>query len=130
MAKKEVSLDYFVAKQLEENNIAFDAQGSNVKEINEALKTASKRGTGRVGFPEFVAVVEDFVVVIEDKASLERHILTTDEQILDTGVKAVSDYAVNGAFFYAKHIAQHTNFKKVFALGISGDERHHRITPL
>lgn len=130
MAKKEVTLDYFVAKQLEENNIVFDAQGSTVKEINEALKTASKRGTGRVGFPEFVAVVGDFVVVIEDKANLERHILLTDEQILDTSVKAISDYAVNGAFFYAKHIAQHTNFKKVFALGISGDEKHHRITPL
>ena len=45
-----------------------------IKEINEALKTASKRGTGKVGFPEYVGVVKDFIIVIEDKASLENHI--------------------------------------------------------
>ena len=42
----------------------------------------------------------------------------------------VTDYAVNGAYFYAKHIAQNTAFKKVFAVGVSGDAKHHIITPL
>ena len=47
MAKKEVKTDLWVAEQLKACQIKFDAQGSEVKEINEALKTASKRGTGK-----------------------------------------------------------------------------------
>ena len=41
MAKKEVKTDLWVARQLDSWNIDYDAQGSNVKEINEALQTAS-----------------------------------------------------------------------------------------
>ncbi|WP_129904564.1 HsdM family class I SAM-dependent methyltransferase [Bifidobacterium pseudolongum] len=130
MAKKEPKTDLWVADQLKDCGIRFDAQGSDVKEIDEALKTASKRGTGRVGYPEYTAVIGDFVIVIEDKASIDRQIKMTDSGILDTSVNAVMDYAVNGAYFYAKHIAQHTPFKKVFAIGVSGDEKHHVITPV
>lgn len=48
MAKKEVKTDLWVAGQLDEYGIKFDAQGSNNTELDEALKTASKRGTGKV----------------------------------------------------------------------------------
>lgn len=130
MAKKEVKIDLWVAAQLDECKIHFDAQGSDVKEINEALKTASKRGTGNAGYPEYTAVIGDFVLVIEDKADMDKQVKLTDSGIIDTSVKAVTDYAVNGAYFYAKHIAQNTTFKKVFAVGVSGDAKHHIITPL
>lgn len=130
MAKKEVKTDLWVAAQLDECKIRFDAQGSNVKEINEALKSASKRGTGNAGYPEYTAVIGDFVLVIEDKADMDKQIKLTDSGIIDMSVKAVTDYAVNGAYFYAKHIAQNTAFKKVFAVGVSGDAKHHVITPL
>lgn len=129
MAKKEVKTDLWVAAQLDECKIHFDAQGSDVKEINEALKTASKRGTGNAGYPEYTAVIGDFVLVIEDKADMDKQVKFTDSGIIDTSVKAVTDYAVNGAYFYAKHIAQNTTFKKVFAVGVSGDAKHHIITP-
>lgn len=130
MAKKEVKTDYWVASMLRESEIEYDAQGSNVKELDDALKTASKKGTGNVGFPEFVSVIEDFVLVIEDKPETAMHKRLTEDGILDMSTKAVADYAVNGAYFYGKHIAQNSSFKKVFALGVSGDEKHHRITPL
>lgn len=130
MAKKEVRTDLWVARQLDEGGITYDAQGSNTKEIDQALKTASKRGTGKVGFPEYVAVIGDFVLVIEDKAALDRHVKLTAEGVIATDIKAVSNYAVNGAYFYGKHIAQNSSFKKVFAVGVSGDEKHHKITPL
>lgn len=130
MAKKEVKTDLWVAAQLEDCKIQFDAQGSSVKEIDEALKSASKRGTGNAGYPEYVAVIGDFVIVVEDKADTDRQIKLTDTGIIDTSVKAVTDYAVNGAYFYAKHIAQNSSFKKIFAIGVSGDAKHHRITPL
>lgn len=130
MAKKEIQTDLWVARQLDDCKIEFDAQGSNVKEINDALKTASKRGTGKIGFPEYVLVVKDFVVVIEDKPSLSKHEKLTDKGILSLEQKDIVDFAVNGAYFYAKHIAQNSSFRKVFAIGVSGDEKHHRITPL
>ena len=130
MAKKEVRTDLWVAKQLDECGIKFDAQGSNVKELDEALKTASKRGTGKAGYPEYVAVIGDFVLVIEDKADIEKQVNLTDKGVIATDTKSITDYAVNGAYFYGKHIAQNSPFKKVFALGVSGDEKHHVITPL
>lgn len=130
MAKKEVKTDLWVASQLSDCGIQFTAQGSDVLEINEALKTASKRGTGNAGYPEYTAVIGDFVLVIEDKADLDKQIKLTDSGILNTEIKAVTNYAVNGAYFYAKHIAQNTAFKKVFAVGVSGDSKHHVITPL
>lgn len=130
MAKKEVRTDLWVAKQLEECGISFDAQGSSVKELDEALKTASKRGTGKAGYPEYVAVIGDFVLVIEDKADIDKQVSLTDKGVIATDTKATTDYAVNGAYFYGKHIAQNSSFKKVFALGVSGDEKHHVITPL
>lgn len=130
MAKKEVKTDLWVALQLKDCGIKFDAQGSNVKEIDNALSTASKSGTGNPGYPEYVAVVGDYVIVIEDKASNDKHMKLTDRGIIDIEVRAVRDYAVNGAYYYAKHIAQNSSFKKVFAIGVSGDEKHHRITPM
>lgn len=130
MAKKEVRTDLWVASQLKECGISFDAQGSRVLEIDNALKSASKRNTGNTGYPEYVAVIGDFVLVVEDKADTAKQIKLTDRGILDMSQKAVIDYAVNGAYFYAKHVAQHSSFHKIFAVGVSGDEKHHKITPL
>lgn len=127
---KEVKTDYWVYTLLKQANIDLEPQGSSVKEISEALKTASKKGTGNAGIPEFVGLVGDYVLVIEDKADTAKQIKLTNTGILDLSPKAVIEYAVNGAYFYAKHIAQNSTFKKVFAFGVSGDAKHHMITPL
>ena len=42
MAKKEARTDLWVARQLDDSKIKYDAQGSNVKEINDALQSAFK----------------------------------------------------------------------------------------
>lgn len=130
MAKKEVATDLWVHDLLKEAGIELDAQGSTIKEIDEALKTASKRGTGKVGFPEYIGIVKDFLLVIEDKASLQNHIKRNDDKLISLETKDVTDYAVNGAYFYAKHLSQNTNYKKIFAFGISGTEKKHKITPI
>lgn len=44
-------------------------------------------------------------LVIEDKADTTKYVKITDTGIIDMGTKAVTDYAVNGAYYYAKHIA-------------------------
>lgn len=130
MAKKEVRTDLWVYDLLKQAEIKLDAQGSNIKEIDEALKTASKKGTGNVGFPEYVGVVKDYLIVIEDKAALDKHIKLDDKNCISIEVNAVRDYAVNGALFYAKHLARNTTYKKILAFGVSGDEKKHKISPL
>lgn len=82
MAKKEVTTDLGVARQLDDSQIKYDAQGSSVKEINDALQSASKRGTGKDGYPKYVAIVKDFVIAIENKADLTKHQKLTDAEIL------------------------------------------------
>ncbi len=130
MAKKEVQTDLWVHDLLREAEIELDAQGSTVKEIDEALKTASKRGTGKVGFPEYVGIVKDFLLVIEDKANLQNHIKRNENSSISLDTKAVTDFAVNGALFYAEHLAKNTSYKKIIAFGISGNEKKHKITPV
>lgn len=49
MAKREVKTDLWVYDLLKQANIDLDPQGSSIKEIDTALKTASKKGTGNVG---------------------------------------------------------------------------------
>lgn len=129
MAKKEANFDLYIHELLVEAGIRADTQGSNVFEINNALKTASKHQTGKVGFPEYVAVVCDFVLVMEDKADRANLCLFEDGQISQT-VTATEDYAVNGALFYAQKIIEQTAFKKVFAFGNAGDKKHHILRPV
>lgn len=129
MAKKEATTDLWVHDLLKEAGIELDAQGSTIKEIDDALKSASKRGTGKAGFPEYVGVVKDFIIVIEDKADLKNHIKLDSDNLISAEIKDITDYAVNGALFYAKHLVQNTNYKKVFGFGVSGSEKKHKITP-
>ena len=53
MAKKEVKTDLWVYDLLKEAEIELTPQGCDVKEIDEALKTASERKTGKEGYPEY-----------------------------------------------------------------------------
>lgn len=131
MAKKEANFDLYIHDLLVEAGIKADTQGSNIFEINNALKNASKHQTGKAGFPEYTAVVNDFVLVMEDKA--DRANLCAydrDGKTLLMTVQATRDYAVNGALHYAQHILAKTSYTKVFAFGNAGDSKHHIIQPL
>lgn len=130
MNLKEKSTDLWVYDLLKEAELNLDAQGSTIKEIDDALKTASKRGTGKVGFPEYVGIVKDFIIVIEDKSSLSMHEKRTDDGIIAEDVFSICDYAVNGALFYGKHLIKKISYTKVIAIGVSGNEKKHRISPL
>lgn len=130
MAKKEAKTDLWVYNILKEANIELEPQGSSIIEINDALKTASKSGTGKVGFPEYVGVIKDFLIVIEDKAELSKHIKLNDKGLISTAQRDIKNYAVNGALFYGRHLAENTSYKKIIAFGISGNEKKHKISPI
>ena len=130
MAKNEAKTDFWVHELLKDANIHLTPQGCDIKEIAEALKTASKSKTGKDGRPDFCGVVKDFILVIEDKASLNEHLYRNEKGLIAQDVKEVKNYAVNGALFYARHLAANTSYNKVLAIGVSGNEKHHRITPI
>lgn len=82
------------------------------------MKSASKRGNGRNGYPEYVARVGDFLLVIEDKSDSVHQAKYIDENktslLMDTS--SIVNYAENGAVHYAKHIVQFSSFKKIIAI--------------
>ncbi|MDR0908385.1 MAG: SAM-dependent methyltransferase [Spirochaetaceae bacterium] len=130
MAKKEANFDLYIYDLLQDAQIDATAQGSSVPEINKALKTASKRQTGKVGAPEYVAVVKDYALVMEDKPERAYICLKDENDDIAQTKEATEKYAVNGAVFYAKKIAKETSYKKVFAFGNAGDRKHHIIQPM
>lgn len=130
MAKKEVLTDLWVYEMLKEANIDLQPQGSNIKEIDNALKSASKAGSGKVGFPEYCGVVKDFILIIENKADVTQHIKRNDKGVICNEIASIKNYAVNGALFYAKHLAKNTSYKKIIAFGVSGNEKRHIISPI
>ena len=132
MAKKEKSTDFWVYDLLKTAEIAdyFDAQGSSIKELDNALKTASKSKTGNVGMPEFVGVIKDFLIVIEDKKDVALHQKYNEQNLICQEIGNVKNYAVNGALHYGIHLSQTTSYKKIIATGVSGDEKRHHITPI
>lgn len=131
MASEKVT-DYFIAEKLKEAKIEFTPDGSDIKEVDEALQSASKKGTGNVGHPEFTAESNGFLIVIEDKANIDKQAKYSKENHnkLDMDDDSVINYAENGALHYAQHIIENTTYKKVFAFGCSGDEKHHKIRPI
>lgn len=131
MAKNsERDTDRWVDGLLKEANIVLEAEKSTIKEIQDALKTASKKGTGNIGKPEYIGVIKDFIIVIEDKKDVCMHEKDNELGVISLEVQDVKDYAVNGALFYAKHLVKNTSYKKVIAIGVSGNAKRHKITPI
>lgn len=130
MSKNETKTDLWVYDLLKESQIYLEPKKSSIKEVNDALRTASKRSTGNNGYPEYIGTVKDFLIVIEDKSDLSDHVKYDENGLISTDIKAITDYAVNGAYFYGKHLINNTSYKKVIAFGISGSEKHHKITPI
>ncbi len=118
----------YIQNRLEAVEIFSDTQSSRNVEIDGALQNASKNQTGNAGYPDHIALVEDFVLVMEDKADRSKLVLRDGGEILQS-VNATKDYAVNGAIFYAQKIIDGTSYKKIFAFGNVGDRKHHTIKP-
>ena len=101
MAKKEAQTDIWVHELLKSAKIQLTYQGSDVPELEKALKTASKADTGKVGKPEFIGVVKDFVIVIENKVDTAMHDCRDKQNNLLEDTTSKQDYALNGALHYA-----------------------------
>ena len=101
----EKTTDLIISKLLDASSIEHYAESCPIEEINKAM--VSKRGTGKKGFPEYLAISGDFVIVIEDKAKVEdqaKYLKDNETLLMDTS--SVTKYAENGALHYALSIIQ------------------------
>ena len=127
--RNEADFTNYIQNRLAAVEIFSETQSTRNIELDGALKTASKNQTGRAGYPDHIALVEDFVLVMEDKADRLKLVLRDGNEISQS-VDATQNYAVNGALFYAKKILDGTRYKKIFAFGNAGDRKHHIIQPI
>ena len=80
--------------------IQIEEQKSDITKINQSLRNASKKGTGK-GRPEFIITYKknpDFLIVIECKANTTKHESTNRDRF--------SDYAVDGVLLYASYLSK------------------------
>ncbi|MFM1627410.1 class I SAM-dependent DNA methyltransferase [Streptococcus mutans] len=121
----EKKIDQWVRSEIQSKiGVDYSEQTSDIDEVRDALKGASKQGGKGVGKPEFTFVSGGFLFVVEDKKDNDKFIKFTDlsSKVLDMSIpSATSNYAVNGAVHYAKHISKKTTgYKEVFAIGVAG----------
>lgn len=126
----ESNFDLYVHERLKEAGIEADYQHTSTVQLQEALSTASKNQTGERGMPDFLAVVGEYVLVVEDKADREKLCLRDKDGGTSQSVEATRDYALNGAVFYARKILEGGAFTKIFAFGNAGDKKHHIMKPV
>lgn len=132
MSKLEKATDLVVFSMLRENGyidgnltplkagVEVWAEKSPNTKINALLQSASKQGSGKQGYPEYIIFDQDndLVIIIENKKSRKNHIYSKDLS------SKVSDYAVNGALWYGQFLIPQFD---VIAIGISGTERENLI---
>ena len=94
-------------------NITIETQQSDNYIINKLLKNASKRYTGKKGYPEFIISFSNRpndIIIVECKADVNKHESSTG--------KNPSDYAVDGVLHYASFLKEEFN---VTAIAVSGE---------
>lgn len=108
-----------------DKNVYVWAKKSSNKEIDEILSTASKKKTGKKGYPEYIIydTKKNFVIVIEDKRDTNKHVYgdNIENPNLEDGldeIERVDEYAVNGALWYASKLKSKFD---VIAIGVSGN---------
>lgn len=122
-------IDEYMNDEIKSLGVKYYREFSGNIEVQDALKSASKRLNGNVGKPEFTFFSREFLVVIEDKNDINLHIYSEDDTIILDDENIVPKYAVNGAIHYAKHIINNTDIvSKAFAIGASGNGHSNKIS--
>jgi type I restriction enzyme M protein len=95
-----------------DNNLIVEEQKSDNPRIAKLLKNASKKEGGQ-GYPEFIISskeTSDFLIVIECKANLYKHVSPNRDKY--------SEYAVDGVLLYASFLSKEFD---VLAIAVSGE---------
>lgn len=98
-------------------SIKLEEQKTSHKIIKDLLKTASKRGTGKPGYPEFtitLPAIIDAAILVECKPDTKLHRSKKGEK------PNPEKYAVDGVLHYAKFLNNDFN---VIAIAVSGQDK-------
>lgn len=99
----------------------YNEESGMSEHMKEALKGAAKtEGKANFGKPDFHVEKYPIPVILEDKIKLTKLISQTKDGIKEDP-KAVSDFAVNGALYYARKMIESGKYKEVLAIGVAGD---------
>ncbi|WP_341775573.1 HsdM family class I SAM-dependent methyltransferase [Staphylococcus pasteuri] len=122
-------IDEYMNDEIKSLGVKYYRESSGNIEVQNALKSASKRLNGNVGKPEFTFFSKDFFIVVEDKNDVNLHIYTENDSIILDDANIIPKYAVNGAVHYAKHIIKNTDIvNNIFAIGASGNGHSNKIS--
>lgn len=100
--------------------VKFEEQRSLIPRVKKCLSKASKKGTGRPGYPEFIVTIPtlpDDIIVIECKADEVFH----ESKNRDSP----TDYALDGVQHYAKFLSNEFN---VIGIAVSGTGKEPRVS--
>lgn len=130
MPNEKTSVDQWVRNEINNLNIPYTEQTSDITVVKNALKHASKQGGTGVGKPEFVFTINKQLIIVEDKPQLSELIRLSDDQKVDLQIPAATaKFAVNGAIHYAKQIVLNTSgddFSEILAIGVAGNYENHK----
>lgn len=99
-------------------NIKLEEQRPRNERIKKLLKNASKKGTGKSGYPEFIITFPSFmdlVMIIECKSELKDHSSKLNEKTNP------ERYAVDGVLHYSKFLEMDFD---VIAIAVSGQNKN------
>ena len=102
------------------NMVDIEEKSSKNTKINSLLAHASKRCTGKKGFPEFIIQFRNdahLIMIIECKANIHQH--ESEDK------NRYTDYAVDGVLLYAAFLSREYD---VIAIAASGNDNNHRIS--
>lgn len=114
------------------SDVQVEEQKSNIEDVRQLLRTASKSGGGGGGAPEFIVSATsspDFLLIVECKADTKDHSSPIVADLLsgksfeesdDEKSKRNQRYAVDGALHYSKYLSRKFN---VIAVGVSGETK-------
>ena len=125
MFKLESDVNDFVKSKLTalglKKLVDFNEESGMSDYMKEALRGSAKtKEKTSFGKPDFHIEKYSVPIVIEDKLGLRHHIAENKSGIrMDE--KAVREYAVNGAIYYAKNMIASKKYDEVIAIGVSGD---------
>ncbi|HGO5824602.1 TPA: class I SAM-dependent DNA methyltransferase [Mannheimia haemolytica] len=123
--KLENDVNNFVQQSLESLNLRklqdFNEESAMSDYMKEALRGAAKtKNKTNFGKPDFHCEKYAVPVIIENKLNLKKFIAQTKNEI-KFDEKSISDYAVNGALYYARQMIASEKYNDVIAVGVAGD---------
>ncbi|WP_205728494.1 HsdM family class I SAM-dependent methyltransferase [Bacillus wiedmannii] len=123
--KLEDQVNDYVKRELNglglQNQVDYNVESNMSDKMKDALKGSAKtKNKSNFGKPDFHLENYRIPVVIENKLHTNKLIAQTKSG-LKMDDKSISNYAINGAVYYAQNMIASDKYHEVIAIGVAGD---------